>query len=447
MLWSSGIDKGTSSTREVSVNVLNGRADFTSQKRSFSSFVALPSSKLTFRRIFLPAASKAVRQQVISEELSYSLPFPLSDAHFGSVERGEEAWVVVAPESIVEPLQELYPKAQLEAEPLCYLRAARAAGIERALVVDLGASKTVFCGLDDGQIGQVRVLLRGGEALTDAIAEQAGCVRPEAEALKMEEGLEHRAVREFYSELLQEALLPSPLPYQRVLLCGGGSGTPGLLGFLSKAWGPDVDIEPFPLPSELSASDHVTAYGAALAGRPRSIRLAMDHDIRRSQTDGRPPLRFAPLVFGLLLLVLMTVSVETRLASLQEREGLLAESIRVAVEPVLQRKEALEPDQVVKTLRAQLEEQRAVASSSPGQVMNSLGRSANAVTNQDEALLYSVIFEERKLRLEGRAQSLAQSEEIRSGLEQVLLGVEQVRTRPSTGNSFIFQLEGQLPES
>ena len=186
------------------MNLFTGTPALGAANPATSKQVALPSSGLTFRRLFLPSAAKSVRQQVVAEELSYSLPFPLAEAHYGTVERGDEAWVVIAADSVVAPLRDLYPKAELEAEPLCYLRAARAAGISTALVVDFGATKTVFCGLENGQVGNVRVLLRGGERLTDEVMAAAGCSREQAEILKREEGVTHKTVRQFYLELVEE---------------------------------------------------------------------------------------------------------------------------------------------------------------------------------------------------------------------------------------------------
>ena len=267
----------------------------------------------TFRRLFLPRASKSVRQQIITEELSYSLPFPLTEAHYGAVEMGEEAWVTVASDSVVRPIRVHYPKAKLEAEPLCYLRAAKAAGVQQALVVDFGATKTVFCGVENGQVGTVRVLLRGGEALTEEISRESGLSREEAELRKREDGTENATVRRFFHELVEEALLPSPMPYRRVLLCGGGSATQGLLRLLSQIWGNDVDVEPFPLPGMLLPTDHVVAYGAALAGRPYAVRLRMEHSFEHAALSGGR-LSLAPLVLTGILMLLMTVTMETRLS-------------------------------------------------------------------------------------------------------------------------------------
>jgi hypothetical protein len=430
----------------VSVNIFSGAPTIGVSTPATSQQVALPCSGLTFRRLFLPRASKAVRQQVVAEELAYSLPFPLSDAHYGTVERGEEAWVVIASDQVVAPIKELYPKAALEAEPLCYLRAAKAAGIQNALVIDFGASKTVFCGLENGGVGNVRVLLRGGDRLSEELMQEAGCSRDQAELLKREEGVGHKVVRQFFLELVEEALLPSPLPYRNVLICGGGSATNGLLKLLADRWGADVDVEPFPLPGELLPTDHVVAYGAALAGRLNAVKLQMDHSYRQLASGAGGPLQLAPLILTAVLMVLMTVSTETRLRGAQRKEQALRSSLTEAITPVVPAAKELPSDAVVKALKAQLAAQKTVSRSSPARIMSTLGHSADAVTNKKDATLYSVIYEDEKLHMEGRVKAIEQAEDIRKSLESALISPELVKTRPNKGG-FVFEIVGELQDT
>lgn len=427
------------------MNVLTGSPRLGLATPVASQQIALPSSGLTFRRLFLPKGSKSVRQQVIAEELAYSLPFPLSDAHYGTVERGDEAWVVVASDSVVAPVRELYPRAALEAEPLCYLRAARAAGIQNALVIDLGATRTVFCGLENGSVGSVRVLLRGGEKLTEELAEAAGISRDQAELVKREEGVAHQTVRQFVLELVEEALLPSPLPYRSVLLCGGGSATPGLMKLLTERWGADVDVEPFPLPGDLQATDHVVAFGAALAGRLSGQKLLMVHSYRQSGRSG-DALKIAPLIFSGLLMVLMAVSLETRLRGAERKEQQMRESLVQATSPVIPKAKDIPAEEIVKALKDQLAAQRAVARSSPAKLMNTLGKGAESVISQKDALVTGITFEDGKLKWEGYTKSMEDSEKVRKGLESVMDDVEQVSTRPSR-DGFVFRIEGKPRDS
>jgi hypothetical protein len=446
LLNSVGIDRGRTSEREISVNIFTGSPTLGVVTPTTSQHVALPSSGLTFRRLFLPRASKAVRQQVMAEELSYSLPFPLSDAHYGSVERGEEAWVAVASDAVVAPVKDLYPRAALEVEPLCYLRAARAARLDNVLVVDFGASKTVFCGLENGTVGNVRVLLRGGERLTETVMEATGLSRDKAELFKREQGVDHQTIRQFYLELIEEALLPHPLPYRNVLICGGGSATPGLLKLLSERYGSDVDVEPFPLPGQLLATDHVVAYGAALAGRPNALRLQMDQSQRQVRGDGGEPLAWGPLVMVTLLMAFMAVSTETRLRGAEKKEKMMRASLVDAISPVVPNAKDLPSEQLVKALRDQLAKQKAVARSSPARLMNTLGKGAESVINKEGAYLNLVTFEDGKLKWEGYTKTLKDSEDVRLGLEKVMDEVEQVRTRPSR-DGFVFQIEGKPRDS
>ena len=440
-----GIDRGSSGDREVSVGYFGGAPTIGMSTPAIGQYIALASSGLTFRKLFLPPASPSVRQQVVQEELSYSLPFPLAEAHFGAVENGEEAWVAIASEEVVEPIRELYPKAKLEVEPLCYMRAAKAAGIDSALVVDLGASKTVFCTISDGRVETVRVLMRGGDRLTADLAKGLGCSREDAEFIKRDEGTEHKLVRQFFSEMIEEALLPDPLPQRRILLCGGGSATPGLLRFLADVWGKDVDVEPFPLPGLLMATDHVIAFGAALAGRPKATRIQMKHSFR-AQSDSAEKLRLAPIFLTLLLAGLMILSLETRMGIAQRREVELKQSLLAAVEPVTGKIQYTNGPELVKSLRNILEKQRRVGRSSPGRIMNTLGRSSEAVTSKKDAAIFSMIYEDDKLKLEGQTKSLSDSDDIKQSLKSVMVGLEQVKTRPTTNDNFIFQIEGQLPE-
>ena len=446
MLYTVGIDRGKGGDREVSVNLFNGSPNLGSTSPNTGQYISLPSSGLTFRHLFLPKASKAIRQQVITEELSYSLPFPLAEAHYGSVEKGEEAWVTIASDAVVKPVQDLYPKAHLEAEPLCYLRAAKAAGIQQALVVDFGASKTVFCGIENGGVGTVRVLLRGGDTLTEKLSDELGISLHDAEILKRDEGTEHPTIKRFFQELLEEALLPSPFPYQRVLICGGGSACQGLLGLLTKTWGKDVDAEPFPLPGRLMPTDHVVAYGAALAGRIKATRLQMNHSFHQV-TGSTSPLHLTPLFFTVLLMGLMVFGLETRFSSASAQKQELRGDINEALKPFLEKASAIDENQIMKQLHAQLEEQRESSTGSPTRVMNTLGRTSKAITAKKDAQVFSVIYEDQILKLEGRASSLNQSEDIRRTLEDVLVDVEQVKTRPNSDSTFTFQIEGKLPES
>ena len=445
MFNSIGIDRGHTSDREISVNIFTGSPSLGVATPATSQQVALPCSGLTFRKIFLPRASKAVRQQVITEELSYSLPFSLAEAHYGTVERGEEAFVVVASDAVVAPIKDLYPKAALEAEPLCYLRAARAAGMQNALVIDLGATKTVFCALENGTVGSVRVLLRGGEKLTEEVMQAVGLTREQAEHLKREQGVQHAAIKQFYAELLEETLLPSPLPYRNVLLCGGGSATPGLLAFLAQRWGSEVDVEPFPLPGELVPTDHVVAFGAALAGRVNAPRLQMDHSFRHVAVHGES-LQWAPLLMTGMLMLLMVVSTETRLRGAEKKEAQIRASLAEAVAPVMPKAKDLKSEDLVRALKEQLSAQKAVARSSPARIMNTLGKGAESVVSKKGAYLSSVTFEDGKLNWEGWTKTLKESEDIRASLEKVMDEVEIAMTRPYQ-DGFVFRIEGKPRDS
>ncbi|MEW6284344.1 MAG: pilus assembly protein PilM, partial [Candidatus Eremiobacterota bacterium] len=255
MLRNTGLDVGTTGTRQVSVGLLWGPAREQDGEVPARSTASVPSDLCTFRRVPLPPAGREVRRRVLREELSFSLPFSLDEAAWDWTDQGGQAWVVVAPlERLGRLRREVGDTASLDAEPLTYLRAALAAGVESALVIDLGASRTTFCGIQDGHLEWVRVMMRGGINLTAQIASRTGMTHPDAERRKCERGMELSECRQMLDEMLEEAFLPSPLPYQKVLLCGGGARMPGLTVHLGEKLG--VQPELFPLPDSLSPYSH-----------------------------------------------------------------------------------------------------------------------------------------------------------------------------------------------
>ena len=144
-------------------------------------------------------------------------------------------------------------------------------------------------------------------------------------------------------------------------------------------------------------------------------------------------------------MALMVAGIETRLAGAEERKAELRGTLNEALVQVLPEPESLSEKEIMKQLRLRLEEQRSAARTSPARVMNTLGQIANSVTSKEDAELFSTIFEDNVLKLEGRA-TLQQAEEIRTAVEKVLVNAEQVKTRPTKDNLFVFQIEGQLPE-
>lgn len=432
-----GIDEASSGRREVTAGLF-GQPE--SGPGGRSRVYALPSPDLTFRRLNLPNTNnKEMRRSVIQEELNFSLPFRLNQAAWDYTESGNEAWVVVASADSLDKAHQAEPGAQFDVEPLCYLRAARQQGVNNALVIDLGASKTVFCGIEDSRVESVRVLLRGGDQLTRRLAESGGGDLQQAEHRKRSQGMDLRECGLFFEELLEQAMLDEPLPYDRVLLAGGGSSMPGLSEWLQRRLG--VGVELFPLPGELSAERHLVAYGAALAGRPGAVRVKLRK--QEVRVGGKLPMM---TLLGLLLLALFVVAdLEVRHRTLQKKRDQMVEILAGGAQVPVPADGMLNSGELLERIKKQISFQQQVLAAAPGPFMKALGKSSIILDRNPDAEVRNFEFVEGLVRVEGLAASLEQMESIKNELAKVLEGVELKKNRPADNDRFRFVLEGRPP--
>ena len=441
MLRSTGIDLGSTGTRRVSVPLLFGEPSI--GDGGGWRVAGVPSDVLTYRKVHLPPAGREVCRRVVQEELSYSLPFPVDHSAWDFTGRpGTEAWVVVAPQDRLQRVRALAGEAELDAEPLGYLRAAQYSGVQSALVIDFGASKTTFCALLPHQVEWVRVILRGGRNLTQKLSEEQRIGLDEAEELKRRRGCELALCQQWVLELLEEVMLSKPLPYDQVLICGGGAAMPGLPALLSSRLGREV--ERFPVPEPLSAYQHVAAFGAALASRPGQPRVRLQSHQQQDFTTGGPWLGLAIGAVGML--VLWVADMETRRAALQNRHDQQRIALIQSVQPYLSEPEKLPPEQIVKTLEDQVKKRRTLREHSIKHIADSFARIATSLRQNKDAELRVMAFEEGKVRFEGDVVSAEQAEKLRDSMSKVFPDLQQIKTRTGVGNRIVYEFEGKLPQ-
>jgi hypothetical protein len=439
-----GIDCGAGGTRQVSLGMLWGspvREDLGGRK-----VASVPSDILTFRKVGLPPAGREVCRRVVQEELAYSLPFPLEDAAWDySGSSGQEAWVVVAPLQRLADIRRLVgDTAALDAEPLCYLRAASSVGLNSALVIDLGSTKTTICALLPGQLEWVRVMLRGGRALTARIAKARGCSLEQAEELKREQGCELEPCRIFVSELFDELGLADPFPYDRILLCGGGAAMAGLPAMLKQRF--KVEAELFPLPAPLSPFEDVVAYGAALSerlGQPK-IRLV-------SMTTGGLEVSRARHwsgvgIMALFCMLLLGFQTETRLSTLRERQAVQSAALQDLLKGHAGVAKQKDPTELSKTLKAEIVRRKALQSVSLQNVIDTLARAAGPVRKILSSDVRSMAFDGSKFHMEGQAASLKDTQRLREALSKLFGNVEQAKSRPGDQGRYVYEFDWKLPD-
>lgn len=439
MLRATGMDLGSTGTRRVSVGVLWGGAR-TDGAASGPLIANVPSDMLTFRRLNLPPAGREVRARVVREELTYSLPFPLEEAAWDWTDSDDVASVLVAPRDRLEELRrEVGDRAALDGEPLSYLRAARAGGVDDALVFDFGASRTTMCALKDGALDWVRVSFRGGAALTRRLAAARGLAEEAAEELKQQQGMQLPECREWLGSLVDEALLPRPLPFETVLVCGGGARMPGLREELAARFGQPVEL--FPVPEPLSPYRDVAAYGAALAARPGRPRIQLRPPVR--PVEGLRPV-YVLWVLGLL--AAGTVDLEVRHATLARRDAEQVALLQAAVKQQAPGLAQTPPEQLATVLSRQVEAARQARLQSPALLLDTMGGLGQPLRSLQGLEIRAMTYEDGTLTVEGQATSVQQAEKFRGEVGSLLDEVELVENRAGAGGLTRFQLEGKVRE-
>ena len=103
---------------------------------------------------------------------------------------------------------------------------------KEGFVIDFGKSKTVFVEVEGGLLRSFRVVMRGGDYLTQRVMEKRNIGFEEAEKLKRSEGLNLEEVREGLLEILE--LSGYSFEEKTLLLTGGGSRLRGLRGVFKR---------------------------------------------------------------------------------------------------------------------------------------------------------------------------------------------------------------------
>lgn len=146
--------------------------------------------------------------------------------------------------------------ARVDLSSFAALRAAATPGLEAEAVVDIGAQVTNVIIHRHGVPRVVRTLGRGGQMLTDKLAERTGASATEAEILKREIGLLGSeseaaiilsgAVRPLVSDIRSSvqyfATTNSSVTLRRISLTGGGAELPGLAEMLTNDVGVPCEI-------------------------------------------------------------------------------------------------------------------------------------------------------------------------------------------------------------
>jgi len=426
-----GIDPGSTETREVLIEAAWKSVKVVEGSRSAIFVGSVPSHLLTFRKFTLPFVDKRKIRPIIQEELRESLAFPVEESRwdFSSASAGD-IFVVIGKTSAIDECRKSFPRAlnSLDAEPYALLRTALHCGIKDALVIDFGASKTVFCGIRDGLIDAVKVVIKGGEYITGAIAEARKIDRSEAEQLKRNKGMELSEVKNSMFKILRSANIPTPFPWQKIVITGRGAQMEGLREFLEETF--KTSVTSFEMPSSLSPYMHAVAFGLALREKEpnHGVNLMEENKVKQS-----PVGMYAAAV--LIPLVLFSAACKMQESNLR----LQVKTYQTAMKNVLQKefpgtKNVSSP---LKQFESALNEKKSLAEKKNNDVLGIFETIAKVITGKD-INIYEIDISENTITLTGETISYSEVDNMKKNLLNSFSKVElqEGKTLPSKRITF-----------
>lgn len=446
MFRAAGLDFGHTETRAVSVGLFWGAPTrLESYINLKSPVVSMPSDRLTIRTLNVPDSGREIQGNVIKEELRLSLPFPIEEASWDWIVKEDNATAAITLNSQLAEFKEQYKlpeEAVVDAEPFAYLRLCQEAKAEEALIFDFGASKTTICAVKEGTIYWVKVSFRGGRSLTKEISLEKKIGDQEAEIHKLTVGIEEPKCKQWLHDIVAASLLSSPVPFDKVFVCGGGAQMKGLPEELSQLLGQAV--EPMPMPAPLSPYTDAVAYGTALANKPRAPKIQLVHIV-----EEEPTLPWKYAVWLLVLLTLATFNLEihnyTASKSLEQQTAVYQE----AAAQILPELAKQNPEDYQSTLNKLTEINVANKRSSPEYILELMAQMARPLSRQPNLEIRKMEFSAEKsvptMTLQGQARSVQQVEEFRQGIEGTLQKPEILENKKGRQDVVSFSIEGEVP--
>ncbi len=288
----------------------------------------ISTQKTTVRNLEIPFSEEEKARQILKFQTEPYLAFPIEEViidfhHTQSAVAGKMKVLLTAVhKGVVADHLKLLSRAEIDPEvvDVDFMAVVNSALVSdanlkegSAIVLDVGATKTVACHIHEGELLAVRCITLGGDEFTEAIAKELGVPLDEAERLKTAEVAEEGSP-EGTSERVRSAIrsvldrlgaeLDRTLRYfssqarggnfDRVILSGGSASLPGLGQFLGEALSAEVSVIS---PSEtikssageeLPCARFATALGLGLRGIGVSVCL---QNFRQEEHAYARPLR------------------------------------------------------------------------------------------------------------------------------------------------------------
>ena len=199
------------------------------------------------------------------------------------------------------------------------------------------------------------------------------------------------------------------------------------------------------MPPLLSSSEHVSALGAALSGRLGQQRLHLQN-VEVSPSEGSLNAWLA--VAGACLVLWVTGSEIRYQGFSQQQRELRGQFRRTAAQMGVILPDSLTtPAQAEKWLAQQQTFRLGVRGRSVGFVADGLAKAAQGLREIGDCQLYSITYDEGKLKLEGEAPSNLKAQQLRQKWAQIFPDLVQKPLQSGAGGRFRFEFESAMPKS
>lgn len=270
---------------------------------------SLPETKAFLRIVAIPNMSESELNEAVKWEMEANIPLPLDQVYYDwqiipetlLFEKNKTNLLVVAiAKSAVDQTIEVLEMAGLDPVGLEIESIAQARSLllekneqETSLIVDIGDRRTSFSVTKGGVPCFTSSIPLCGQSLTDVISKGMNIPFEEAERVKFSNGIGNDFKNDVFFKLMQPVLenfaqeiersidfYVTGLKYSKnidkVVICGGGANTKGIIPYLSKKLGRDIEIgnpwinlnlgKELPAIEKSQSVQYSTAIGLALKG-------------------------------------------------------------------------------------------------------------------------------------------------------------------------------------
>jgi len=406
-----GIDSGETNLRKITIKSSWGGLPTLTKGKPGKKILVLPSNMLTFRQFDFPFQDRRRIQEILPGELMESMVLPLEKLYWDitSIHKNNARVMVAIKEDLDRFIESQGNSVQVvDAEPCALVRTAAYSNFDDALIIDFGATKTMFCGIKEGKLDMFRVRMTGGNHIDRILSEEKNISLEEAEQIKITEGVHHKSIYRFLNSLFNSSSIFPPIDYEKVVLTGGGAQMPGLADYIHEKL--EKPAEYFKLPGDLSPFYDAVAFGAALYETGKQEKV----NFKKDKREGGGLAIFWLFLF-LIPLLIFSVSLKMKENQITKENRLIKrEMVRAVKKEFPNLKSVTSP---LRQTRAMVKREKSGNGKSSKKVISILNEISITPKGPDISF-YEIDIDLNHVRLKGEADSFQSVDNFRSELEK-----------------------------